>query len=62
EAFCQARKMESTCLFDIKTIPGTMTDNYDAWWRVGTAQMSAHEEVEQAAAKIKEELKKARQY
>ncbi len=62
EAFGKAKQENCTCLFDIKTIPGTMTGNYDGWWRVGTAQASAHKEVEAAAAQIKEELKKARQY
>lgn len=62
EAFLEAGKESVTCLFDIKTIPGTMTGNYDAWWRVGTAQVSTHREVEAAAVKIKEELKKAKQY
>ncbi len=58
----KAAKEKETCLFDIKTISGTMTGNYDGWWRVGTAQVSAHKEVEEAAANIKEELKQARQY
>ena len=62
EAFTAAGRESVTCLVDIKTIPGTMTGNYDAWWRVGTAQISAHSEVEAAAIKIKEELKKAKQY
>lgn len=61
-SFQKAEKEKRTCLFDIKTIPGTMTGNYDAWWRVGTAQISVHKEVEEAAANIKEELKKARVY
>ena len=58
----KAKKDRNTCLFDIKTIPGTMTGNYDGWWRVGTAQISAHKAVEEAAALIKEELKKVKQY
>lgn len=62
EANEKAKKEGSTCLFDIKTIPGTMTGNYDGWWRVGTAQVSAHKEVEEAARNIKEELKKAKQF
>jgi 3D-(3,5/4)-trihydroxycyclohexane-1,2-dione acylhydrolase (decyclizing) len=62
EAFRKSKNLTSTCLFDIKTIPGTMTGNYDAWWRVGTAQMSPHKAVEEAAADIKEELKKAKQF
>lgn len=62
EAFHRAEKERNTCLFDIKTIPGTMTGNYDGWWRVGTAQKSAHATVEEAAMEIKEELKKAKQF
>jgi len=39
-------------LIDIKTVPGTMTDGYDAWWRVGVAQQSRHKAVEEAAADV----------
>ncbi len=49
-------------LIDIKTLPGTMTDGYHAWWRVGTAQISKHESVEAAAKDIKSHVMKARQY
>ncbi len=62
EAFEQSKKESKTCLFDIKTIPGTMTGNYDAWWRVGTAQVSAHKEVVFAANELQKELKKAKPY
>jgi 3D-(3,5/4)-trihydroxycyclohexane-1,2-dione acylhydrolase (decyclizing) len=39
-----------------------MTDGYNAWWRVGVAQMSKHETVEAAAKDMKAHVEKARQY
>jgi len=49
-------------LIDVKVLPGTMTEGYEAWWRVGTAEVSTHPEVEEAAQKIKEFASKAKQY
>ncbi len=49
-------------LIDVKVLPGTMTDGYEAWWRVGTAEVSTHPEVVEAAKKIKENASKAKQY
>lgn len=61
-AFRKAKKASTSCLFDIKTLPGTMTDGYDAWWRVGVAQMSAHPTVEAAAVEMKKQVDKARTF
>lgn len=60
--FEKMKKSKVSCLLDIKTLPGTMTDGYDAWWRVGTAEVSKHKEVVDAAMKIKQETAKARKY
>lgn len=49
-------------LIDIKVLPGTMTEGYEAWWRVGTAQVSEHEAVVEAAGKIKMMSAKAKQF
>ncbi len=49
-------------LLDIKVLPGTMTEGYEAWWRVGTAEVSSHDEVEKAARKIKEKSAEIKQY
>lgn len=61
-AFRKAKKATTSCLFDIKTLPGTMTDGYDAWWRVGVAQVSKHDSVEQAAKEIKNVVDQARKF
>jgi 3D-(3,5/4)-trihydroxycyclohexane-1,2-dione acylhydrolase (decyclizing) len=60
--FKKMKKSKVSCLLDIKTLPGTMTDGYDAWWRVGTAEVSAHKSVEKAAADIKKEVEKAKKF
>ncbi len=49
-------------LVDIKVLPGTMTEGYDTWWRVGTAEVSSHQEVEEAAKKIREQSSKVKQF
>ena len=62
EAFVELKKSEVSSIVDIKTLPGTMTDGYNAWWRVGTAQVSAHPSVEAAAKDIQEHVAKSRMY
>lgn len=62
ESFRESKESKVSCIIDIKTLPGTMTDGYNAWWRVGTAQISAHPDVEAAAKDIKEHVEKARKY
>ncbi|GLO63489.1 3D-(3,5/4)-trihydroxycyclohexane-1,2-dione hydrolase [Vibrio sp. MACH09] len=58
-----AKKQTVSTLIDIKTLPKTMTNGYEAWWRCGTAQVAKKQEVVDAAASIKEVLAtKARQY
>jgi len=56
------KKSKTLNLLDIKVLPGTMTEGYEAWWRVGTAQVSHHKAVEEAAEKIKEMSEKIRPY
>ena len=62
ESFRESKESKVSCIVDIKTLPGTMTDGYNAWWRVGTAQMSAHPAVEAAAKDVKAHVEKARKY
>jgi 3D-(3,5/4)-trihydroxycyclohexane-1,2-dione acylhydrolase (decyclizing) len=49
-------------VIDIKVSPKTMTNGYDSWWRVGTAQVSSNPEVEKAAKFMAEETAKARKF
>ena len=62
ENFKEMKKSKTSCLLDIKTLPGTMTDGYNAWWRVGTAEVSARSSVEEAAREIKKHVEKAKKY
>ncbi|CAB5575438.1 3D-(3,5/4)-trihydroxycyclohexane-1,2-dione acylhydrolase (decyclizing) [Providencia hangzhouensis] len=48
-------KSHSGCvLIDIKVLPKTMTDGYEAWWRTGTAQVSKKPQIVASAEKIKQ--------
>ena len=60
--FPELKKSETLNLVDVKVLPGTMTEGYEAWWRVGTAQVSNHPEVEKAAKKIEEVSSQIKQY
>lgn len=62
EAFKEMKASDVTTLIDIKVLPGTMTDGYYAWWRVGTAQISKHESIVKAAEDQKKEIAKAKQF
>ncbi|NCB00483.1 MAG: 3D-(3,5/4)-trihydroxycyclohexane-1,2-dione acylhydrolase (decyclizing), partial [Clostridia bacterium] len=57
-----SKKENRPCVFDIKVAPGTMTDGYGGWWRVGVAEVSTRPSVQKAYADHVEELKKVRQY
>jgi 3D-(3,5/4)-trihydroxycyclohexane-1,2-dione acylhydrolase (decyclizing) len=61
-AFNEMRESPVSALIDVKTLPGTMTDGYESWWRVGTAQVSEHPEVVRAAEDIATHVKEARQF
>lgn len=62
QAFEEVKRSSVSALVDIKVLPGTMTDGYNAWWRVGTAQVSKHPEVVKAAEDIQEKLRKAKKF
>lgn len=57
-----AKKQDVACLFDLKVIPKTMTDGYEAWWNVGQAQFSEKESVREAWEEVKAAREVARQY
>ncbi len=60
--FGEMKQSQNSTLIDIKTVPGTMTDGYEAWWRTGVAQISKHPEVEAAAKENAEFVGKARKF
>lgn len=49
-------------LFDIKVVPGSMTDGYASWWRVGVAAVSNGAEVRKAYENMQPYIKAARDY
>lgn len=62
EAIEDAKKQTVACLFDLKVIPKTMTDGYEAWWDVGMATTSVKESVREAWEEVKEGRSAARKY
>ncbi|MGL4484097.1 MAG: 3D-(3,5/4)-trihydroxycyclohexane-1,2-dione acylhydrolase (decyclizing) [Anaerovoracaceae bacterium] len=62
EGIMAMKKSKNSALIDIKTLPGTMTEGYNAWWRVGTAQVSKHKAVVKAAKELEVEIAKARKF
>ncbi len=61
-ALLDARTQERSCLFDLKVMPKTMTDGYDAWWNVGIARVSEKETVREACEEVMDHRAKARAY
>jgi len=57
-----AKKQDRACLFDLKVIPKTMTDGYEAWWNVGIATTSEKESVQAACQGVMEGRSQARSY
>ncbi len=62
DALEDSKKQNISTLIDIKVLPKSMTDGYDAWWHVGIASTSSKEGVNNAFKNKEENLKKARKY
>ncbi|MDV4152041.1 3D-(3,5/4)-trihydroxycyclohexane-1,2-dione acylhydrolase (decyclizing) [Clostridium sp. AL.422] len=62
EAIIDSKKQKISTLIDIKVLPKTMTEGYDAWWHVGIAGISKNESVISAFNKKEEKLKNAKKY
>ncbi|MBP2966841.1 thiamine pyrophosphate-dependent enzyme, partial [Acinetobacter baumannii] len=57
-----SKKQTVSTLIDIKVLPKTMTDGYDAWWHVGVAEESKETAIKNAFESKEENLKEAKQY
>lgn len=57
-----AKKQTVSTLIDIKILPKTMTHGYEAFWRVGNAQVAQKDEIVKITKEMEEELKKSRKY
>ncbi len=62
DAIKDSKEQKVPCLFDIKVVHGSMSDGYDAWWRVGVAEVSTSEKVQTAYEEMQENIAKARLY
>ena len=62
EALVDAKKQTRSTLIDIKTLPKTMTNGYEAWWNVGVAEVSNKESIKNAYIDKKDNLINARKY
>ncbi|RKJ78184.1 3D-(3,5/4)-trihydroxycyclohexane-1,2-dione acylhydrolase (decyclizing) [Butyricicoccus sp. 1XD8-22] len=57
-----AKKQTVSTLIDMKVLPKTMSKGYEAWWRVGVAEVSQKPEVQAARKRIEDHLFEARHY
>ena len=57
-----AKKQTVSTLIDVKVMPKTMSKGYEAWWRVGVAEVSEKEAVQAARKDLDEHLFEARHY
>ncbi len=62
DAIKDSKEQTVPCLFDIKVVHGSMSDGYDAWWRVGVAEVSTSERVQAAYEDMQANIEKARLY
>lgn len=56
EALRSAKEQTVSTLIEIKVLPGTNTDGYESWWRVGVAEVSESEKVHQAYDTMRQKL------
>jgi 3D-(3,5/4)-trihydroxycyclohexane-1,2-dione acylhydrolase (decyclizing) len=58
----EALAADRPVVIDVKVSPKTMTNGYESWWRVGTAQISDNPEVVKAAKDMAAETAKTRKF
>ncbi|WP_010167051.1 3D-(3,5/4)-trihydroxycyclohexane-1,2-dione acylhydrolase (decyclizing) [Candidatus Epulonipiscium viviparus] len=62
EAIALSRQSEVSTLIEIMVEPGTMTEGYEHYWRVGTAEVAKKDSVVKACKEMKAGLEYARWY
>lgn len=62
EAIIDSKKQKVSTLIDAKVLPKTMVHGYSSWWRVGVAEVSNKEKIQETYKKLRENINKARQY
>ncbi|SOC31481.1 3D-(3,5/4)-trihydroxycyclohexane-1,2-dione hydrolase [Brochothrix thermosphacta] len=61
-AIKDAEKQTVSTVIEIKVLPKTMSDGYDAWWRVGVSEVSDKASVLAANTTKEEKLQQAKKY
>lgn len=61
-AIDESRKVSRSTLIEISVLPGTMTEGFECFWRVGTAQVSESEMVNTAHKKLAESYHNLKKY
>ena len=62
EALQKTRTEKISTLIEVKVLPGTMTDGYNSWWRVGVPEVSKCKVTRNSNLKMFQEIQKAREY
>lgn len=62
KAIEQSKEDTVSTLIDIRVLPETMTDGYESFWRVGTAQVAKNPRVTKAAKSMNDVVNKAKPY
>jgi len=62
DALEKSRQDSVSTLIDIKVLPGTMTEGYESWWRVGVSEVAEREAVLESHKRMADEIKKVRQF
>ena len=58
----KARSEQVSTLIEVKVLPGTMTEGYHSWWRLGVPEVSSCEATQQSHLEMAKEISKARVY
>ena len=58
----KARSEQVSTLIEVKVLPGTMTEGYHSWWRVGVPEVSNCEATQDSHLEMAKEISKARVY
>ena len=58
----KARIESVSTLIEVKVLPGTMTEGYHSWWRVGVPEVSNCEATQDSHLEMAKEISKARVY
>ena len=58
----KARSEQVSTLIEVKVLPGTMTEEYYSWWRVGIPEVSNCKATQASHLEMAKEISKARAY